>query len=415
MHARILAIGDELLLGRTVDSNSTAIARLLTDAGVEVVGVRQVGDALAAIVTALKESCAAAPLVVCCGGLGPTDDDRTRAAVAAVMGVELAPNADAWDGIVAAYARLRPGKIVPETNRRQALLPIGAELLANDRGTAPGVLARAGATWIACVPGVPHEMQAMVERLVPRLPTLLPGLTVPALDEFCFAGLGESDAQERLGDLITERDPQVGITVNELGHITLRTRGTPAQVATRGTALRAALTPWLLPAAGIAPSLIAFCRARGLSIATAESCTAGHAAAQLAAIAGASAVLRAGFVTYQDAAKTAHLGVPADLIAQHGAVSEPVARAMAEGARRIAGTDVAVAITGVAGPGALGAAAPTQSAIPAGTVLAAVADARGTVHRVLRIPGTRERVQKRAAAQALLLLWERVSGRSEAL
>ena len=300
------------------------------------------------------------------------------------------------------------GALVPEANRRQALLPPDAELLANDRGTAPGLLARAGATWIACVPGVPHEMQAMVERLLPRLPALLPGLVVPALDEFCFAGLGESDAQERLGDLITERDPQVGITVNELGHITLRTRGTPAQVAERSAALRAALTPWLLPEPGIAPSLIAHCRARGLTIATAESCTAGHAAAQLAAIAGASDVLRAGFVTYQDAAKTAHLGVPAELLAEPGAVSEPVARAMAEGARRAAGTDLAVAITGVAGPGALG-------AIPAGTVHTAVADARGTVHRVVRIPGTRERVMRRAAAQALLLLWERVSGRAEAL
>ncbi len=397
--ARILAIGDELLLGRTVDTNSTHIARWLGDHGFTVDGVRTVADGENAIIDALHWA-AKVDLVICTGGLGPTDDDRTRQALASALGVPLTFRTAAWAAITAWYARVRPGKPIPTTNRRQAELPRGAQILANDRGTAPGMLTRLGKAWVACMPGVPHEMHAMLDGVGRRLPRLYPGLTVPEVEEVWFAGLGESDAQERIGDLLTEHDPRVGITVSELGHITLRAIGAAAAVRERCERLRGILAPWCLPAAGIAPSLVGELARRGQTLTLAESCTCGHAAAQIGAVPGASAVLRRAVVTYHNDAKAAMLGVDPRLIRRHGAVSEAVARAMATGARTAAGADLAVATTGIAGPGG---GTPEK---PVGTVWIAAADAGRVVARRILVQGTRERIQRRAAANALLLAWQ---------
>jgi nicotinamide-nucleotide amidase len=404
MHARILAIGDELVLGRTVDTNSSWLARRLTDLGFVVSGVQVVGDDRAEMVAAMRAACAGADLVLCTGGLGPTDDDRTRDVLAEVLGVPLVESAEAWKQVVAWYARNRPDLTVPEANRKQALLPAGATLLDNDRGTAPGMLAKTTRAWIACFPGVPFEMRAMMERLETRLPDLLPGVTAPAIGEVWFAGLGESHAQEYITGLLPERDPQTGITVNDLGHITLRAVGRPADVERLTTAWKTALKPWLLPKPGLAPSLVEVLIASGRTIAVAESCTCGNLAALLGSVPGVSAVLREGCVAYHNQVKSARLGVPADLIAQHGAVSEPVAAAMAAGLRTLSGTDLAIATTGIAGPDG---GTPTK---PVGTVCFAVADAHGTWTTTTRIGGDRERVQRRAAAQAVLYAWQVATG-----
>jgi nicotinamide-nucleotide amidase len=398
--ARILAIGDELVLGRTIDSNSAHIAARLSDAGLEVEYARTVGDSEKAITQAMRQVCRGAALVVCSGGLGPTEDDRTRHALARSMGVGLEQRPAAWHHILRWYAEHRPGKPVPEVNRRQALVPVGASMLGNDRGTAPGLLGVISGCPIACMPGVPHEMRAMLDRLLARLPRLVPGLRAPTVGEVWFAGLGESAAQERIPGLLTESDPLVGITVSELGHITLRAVGTPAQVRTRCTALRAALRPWLLPKAGLAPSLLHHLSAIGGSIAFAESCTAGHAAALFLAQPGASTALRESLIAYHEDAKVARLGVPRRLIRSHNVVSEAVARAMAEGMRRISGASIAVATTGLAGPGG------GSDSTPVGTVWIAAASRNRTTSRMVRIGGNRERVQKRAAAEALYQAWD---------
>lgn len=403
--ARILAVGDELMLGRTIDSNSATIARWAHDLGLRVDRIVKVGDRQDEIVAALRAAADGAALCVVSGGLGPTDDDRTRHALAEAMGVALDEDARAWRMIVAHYARIRPGVEVPPRNRRQALVPRGASLLSNDRGTAPGLLGRIGRCHVACVPGVPHEMEAMIARLGRQLPRQVRGLRVPAIGELWFSGIGESDAQELLGDLLTERDPQVGITVSELGHITLRAVGTPAQVRARVAAMRRCIRRWALPAAGLAPSLVRTLTRRDLTITTAESCTVGHAAAQLGAVPGASRVLRQALVAYHTAVKTAALGVPAEVIAEAGVVSEAVARAMAEGALRSAGADLAVATTGVAGPDG------GTVDNPVGTVWVAAAMAGRTVARRHVVKGSRERVQRRAAAQALLIGWDLLVGR----
>lgn len=398
--ARILAIGDELILGRTIDSNSARIAQRLSDAGLEIDYARTVGDAEGRIVAALRSACRGAALVVCCGGLGPTEDDRTRHALARCMRAPLAERPAAWRRIVRWYAEHRPGMAVPQVNRRQALFPAGASVLPNDRGTACGLLGRVGGAWVACVPGVPHEMEAMVDRLLARLPRLVPGLRAPTVGELWFAGLGESAAQERIPGLLSERAPLVGITVSELGHITLRAVGTPAQVRRRIGELRRALAPWLLPRAGLGPSLVHELAAAGATIACAESCTAGHTAAQILAVPGASAILRESLIAYHPAVKEARLGVPAALIAEHGQVSEAVARAMAEGMRRLSGATVAVATTGIAGPD--GGTADT----PVGTVWVAASTAAATTARRVRVKGTRERIQRRAAGDALFEAWQ---------
>jgi nicotinamide-nucleotide amidase len=401
--ARILSIGDELILGRTIDTNSAHIAVRLGDAGLQVDGIRMVGDGETSIARAMRTACRGASLVICTGGLGPTDDDRTRHALARCLGVSLAPRPAAWSHILNWHHQHRHGVAVPEANRRQALFPVGSAMLGNDRGTAPGMLARMGDCLIACMPGVPHEMRAMLDRLLGRLPRLMPGLLAPTIGEVWFAGLGESAAQERIPGLLSERDPLVGITVSELGHITLRAVGTAAQVQSRCQDLRTALAPWLLPAAGLAPSLLQRLAAQHGSIAFAESCTAGQAAAQLLSQPGASAVLRESLITYHEDAKVVRLGVPRRLIRQHGVVSEAVARAMAVGMHEKSGATIAVATTGIAGP------AGGTAKTPVGTVWIAAATSDRVTARMVRIGGDRARVQQRAAAEALYQAWSHLT------
>jgi nicotinamide-nucleotide amidase len=402
---RILSIGDELVLGRTVDTNATHIARWLTDRGLKVDLVQQVGDGQAEIVAGLERAAEGAAVVLVTGGLGPTDDDRTRHALAEAMGVALAEHAPSWKQIRAYFQRGGRGR-TPEVNRRQALLPRGAQAIVNHRGTAPGMLARLRGAWVACMPGVPHEMIAMLDGLSTRLPKLVKGLRAPDIAELWFAGIGESTAQELIGDLLTERDPQVGITVSEQGHITLRVVGRGAEVARRQAELAKCLEPHLLTHAGIAPSVVAALTERDQTIAAAESCTCGHVAAAIGAVPGASAILRESVVAYHEEVKRGRLGVDAALIASEGEVSEAVARAMAEGVRRLTGADIAVATTGVAGPGG------ATARDPIGTVWVAVADAAGAAARRHQVNGNRERVQRRGAAYALQLAWDRLRGKA---
>ncbi len=405
MRARILAIGDELLLGRTLDTNSSFIARWLVDRGFQVDRSVVVSDSQRDIEIALRAATAGAALVIVTGGLGPTDDDRTRQAVATVMGVALVERPAAWRRIRQWYRAHLPSRPIPEINRRQALAPPGAALLTNDRGTAPGLVVRFADCRVACLPGVPHEMMAMLDRLDGPLTRWFPSLLRPAIGEVWLAGIGESAAQELIGNLLSERNPQVGITVSEKGHLTLRVVGTKAEVFERQRALRRALAPYLLPAAGPAASLVTLLAQDGRTIAAAESCTCGQVVAQLGAIAGASAILRESLVAYHVDVKRARLGVLPTLLKRHGVVSEAVAAAMALGMRRHARADLAVATTGIAGPDG------GTSELPVGTVCLAVADHRGVVTRTIRVQGTRERIQVRAAAQVLVLAFEVAIGR----
>lgn len=396
----ILAIGDELLLGRTLDTNSAYLARWCTDRGLRVIESRILSDDEGPLREALLGAAAGAELVLVTGGLGPTLDDRTRHALAAAMEVPLTESAAAWKQVLAYYARIKPGAVVPESNHRQALTPRGARLLRNDRGTAPGLLGRVAGAWVACMPGVPQEMYAMVDRLGQQLPRLFPKLRIPCVNELHVAGIGESDVQDRLGDLLQGNGRlQIGITAHEAGHITIRVVGSQSAGQRHLSQVRRALKPWLLPESGVALSLVRHLQRRRQVISVAESCTCGQVAALLGAIDGVSAVFHEGIVTYHNDAKHRHLGVDPALIAAHGVVSEACVVAMAQGLRARSGADIACATSGIAGPGG------GSREKPVGTVWVAVASKRGAEARLLHLRGGRERIQKRAAVAALQLVW----------
>jgi nicotinamide-nucleotide amidase len=356
--AWILAIGDELVLGRCADTNSSLLARRLSERGFAVRGITVVGDALDDVAAAIRAAAAQTDLVVATGGLGPTEDDRTRHAAARAAGVELRFDEEGWTGIRSYFARL--GRPIPDSNRRQALLPESAERLPNASGSAPGFALPIGAARFVALPGVPRELAAMLDaELLPRLDRWFGGAGALALRELHLLGPSEATAGERLAPWLAERtDATIGITASG-GLLTLRVAARAAEAAAAGAAadaivaeLRPRVAEWIvLDGDGpLAAAALARLRASGLRLALAESCTGGMLAQQLTDVAGSSDVLLAGYVCYANDAKSRDLGVDARLLDKHGAVSVEVAAAMAEGGARRSGADVALAVTGIAGP-----------------------------------------------------------------
>lgn len=357
-HAEILAIGDELLHGGLLDTNSKWIALELEAHGIPVQRFTVTGDDPALLEAAIRDSCARADLVVATGGLGPTLDDRTRDAAAAVAGTGLRFDPASWEQ-VRQWLEGR-GRPVPESNRRQAYLPEGAVALANAHGTAPGFRMRIGRAEFFAFPGVPREMQPMVHEHV--LPFVLgrSGRTVTAQHLMRLVGPSEALLGERIESfMVPGRNPAVGVTASH-GLLTIRIVATApdpeaAQQLCRTTRdqLHPLVADWTFAEGNEElPALVVDRLARaGRTLALAESCTAGLVAARLGDVAGASAVFKGSAVAYANEAKTALLDVDPALLAAHGAVSEPVAGAMAEGAARRLQADLACSITGIAGPG----------------------------------------------------------------
>ncbi|NRA36714.1 MAG: CinA family nicotinamide mononucleotide deamidase-related protein [Planctomycetes bacterium] len=398
----ILSIGDEILVGAIQDSNSSWLAQQISAQGFQVISMQICGDEQHSLETHISNAYESSDLVLISGGLGPTEDDRTRHAVAAVLGVELVHHDTAWKQIVAYYGKYYPQATISESNKRQALTPKGARLLKNDRGTAPGLLVKNTKSVIVCMPGVPHEMFAMAQRLIEQLPKIFPQRKVVHCEELYFTDLGESAAQDILGDLLESGKVQVGITAQELGYITIRVRGAKSSVQKHMRQIKKLLKAYLIPAAGLAASLIPILSKRSQTVTTAESCTCGHILTQLGSVSGASAILRQGSVVYHEQSKQDLMGVDVNIIKKHGVVSEEVATAMAEGAMALSGADYALASTGIAGPDG------GSKKNPVGTVWIAVASKSGIATRELHIRGSRERVQRRAAADALRLLWKQL-------
>ncbi|MCB9876030.1 MAG: competence/damage-inducible protein A [Planctomycetes bacterium] len=379
MIAEVVAIGDELLHGALLDTNSKYVAGRLEQVGAVVHRFTVVGDEPGALEAVLAEACARADVVVTTGGLGPTLDDRTRDVAAQLCGGPLVFDEASWNGILEWFARhLRK---VPDSNRRQAMLPPGGAALPNAVGTAPGFRVRIGRAELFAVPGVPSEMRVMLQEHV--LPALAarPDCTPTVQRWLRVLGPSEAALGERIESfMVPGRDPAVGVTASG-GLLTVRIVATAADRAAAeakcdatAAELRPLLGDWLFAEGERElPELV--CErfaAAGRTLAFAESCTGGLLAARLTDVAGASAVLRGGVVAYANEAKQDLLGVDPALLERHGAVSEPVVAAMAEGARRRFGADVAVATSGIAGPAG---GTPDK---PVGTVCFAVADAAGT-------------------------------------
>lgn len=410
MKAEIISIGSELTSGQNLDTNSQWLSVELAKIGVPVHYHTTVADDLDTNIAVLRHAVERAELVVVTGGLGPTQDDLTREAMAALAGVGLVFHEPSFEAIRERFARRK--REMPERNRVQAYFPEGSEPIPNPHGTAPGIwmaVRRTGSgdlVPLAAMPGVPYEMYRMFEEQVrARLVASFGGRGVLVQRKINAFGLGESDIESRLLDLTARgRVPEVGITVHD-GVISLRiiARGQdePAALeAAQPTAdlIYARLGTLIFGEQGetLAGAVAKALDAHGQTLAVAEGCTGGLVAARLGEIPGASRWFRGGVVAYANDAKTRLLDVPADLLQEHGAVSEPVVRSMAAACRRHFASDLAVAVTGIAGPGG---GTPDK---PVGTVCVAVSCGDQLTTQTLHIIGdSRMSRQSRAAQHAL--------------
>lgn len=404
----ILAIGNELMLGETVDTNSAWIARRLAAEGIRVARVTLVGDVEADIQEALDAALRRSRTVLCTGGLGPTADDLTRHAVARLYERDLTID-EAWVDVLRERYRRR-GIDMPAINRVQGERPEGATLLPNERGTAPGVAMDDPAHGLTVLlPGVPAEMRGLMDaHVVPLLRQRLRPVAPVVLRVLRTTGISEAALAERVADVAAATGPVDLAFLPQVAGVDLRlscaTRGTGDEGAASMEALAAALRERLglhVYAEGstdLATVVGTLLRQRGMTVALAESCTGGLVAKRLTDDAGASDYLGVSWVTYSNDAKAAELKVSAHTLARHGAVSEQCAREMAEGARAAAAADVAVSITGVAGPGG------GSEAKPVGTVWIAIAMADGTRTAGQVFGGARREIRERSAQAALDLL-----------
>jgi nicotinamide-nucleotide amidase len=404
--AAIIAIGDELVGAEKTDLNSDWLVKTLAGRAIVCRERRIVPDDRSMIAEAIRELTPQCDILITTGGLGPTPDDLTRYGLGDVVspGRDLISDEAANRRLERWFAK-RVGSM-PESNRLQALRPEPCSWLANPRGTALGLAARIGECRVYCLPGPPHEMQGMFcDEVLPQLAAH--GGRVLRAELVHAFGIAEADAAERLGEILArDADPQVGITVSgSIVSARLRATGPPEEadrlIETASSAIEERWQPWAYGRGEttLAEAMGAELLRAGRTLATAESCTGGLLGKFIVDVAGSSAYYRGGWVTYTDALKTACLGVPAELIADHGAVSEPVARVMAEGARTAAGANEALAITGIAGPEG------GSDLKPVGTVFIAQASEGGpTTVRRFRFPGERQTVRERAARTALQMV-----------
>lgn len=407
-NVEIIAVGTELLLGQLVDTNTPFIARHLADVGVDVYATQAVGDNRARIGAAIATALSRSDGVVMTGGLGPTVDDLTKEAVCDALGVPCDRDAASVERMRAVFAKFdRPMR---ENNVKQADLPRGSAVLVNENGTAPGFLAEApDGKFVACLPGVPHEMRAMlVEQLLPKVRERLRATERIVTRVLRVARLGESEIDHRIGDLLRSgENPKVAL----LAHvgtcdvkIMAKTRddaAAQALIAPLEREIRKRLAGHVYGSGTdtLASAVLDALRDRGWTLAAAESCTGGRIAAAITAVPGASAHFNGGVVAYADTAKSAILDVREETIASFGAVSEETAAAMANGARRRFDADVAIATTGVAGPSG------GSREKPVGLVWLAIEWPEGARATALTFPGDRETIQARATQASLTLLW----------
>ena len=406
MNIELVTIGTELLLGMTIDTNGAEIAAGLSAHGVRVTRRISVADSGDEIRDAVAESLRRTGAVLTTGGLGPTRDDITKKVVAELFDAPLEFDESVWQALLARFARLE--RKPAESNRSQAEVPRGATVLPNRWGTAPGLWLEGKAGLAIMLPGVPLEMRRLLEHeVLPRLaqrgePSVIRSLLVRT------SGIPESTLAERIGNVEAEVAPITLAYVPGLEGVDLRLSawGFTPDEANRRLKVAAAL---LRQRAGesvygegdsdLAALVLERARSQGVRLAVAESCTGGLVGARLTEVPGSSDVFVGGVIAYDNALKRDLLGVPEELLAEHGAVSEPVARAMASGAASRFGVRGAVAVTGVAGPGG---GSPEK---PVGTVWLATALNDEVVSRRSMFPGSRHEIRARAAQAALLLVY----------
>jgi len=411
MEVELITVGDELLLGFTIDTNAAHLARELAAIGIGIRRRGTVGDVAEDIASAVREALDRTGAVITTGGLGPTSDDLTKPAIAAIFGrgMRLDEEHVAW---MEQRWLQRFGRRMPESNRAQAMLPEGARKLSNNHGSAPGIwLEDDRGRWVAMLPGVPREMRGMLaDTLLPILqqrvsrggaPTVVRSLTLrtTGVAESLLADqidpIRESFGPVSLAYLPAPDGVDLRLTVRDVDSARADVLLDDAASAIRA---RLGRSIYADSSTDLAEVVLDRCRALRLTIAVAESCTGGLLGARLTSIPGSSDVVFGGVIAYANEVKRDFLGVDQKLIDAHGAVSEEVVRQMAEGARNRLHASIGIGITGVAGPGG---GTPEK---PVGTVWIGLAQQDGTRALQLRLIGDRDEIRRRATQSALELL-----------
>ncbi len=405
MNAEIIAVGSELLTPQRIDTNSLWLTGELNTLGVEVTAKTIVGDDRERLAAAVRTAAARSDILILTGGLGPTEDDVTRDAVAAALGRNQTFRQEICEAIEQRFRR--GGRTMAEINKRQAFVIDGAEPLPNPHGTAPGQWIEDKGHSIMLLPGPPGEMKPMfTDHCRPRLERLLPGQVI-RIRSYRIALMPESEVDQRIAPIYTKYTNPVTTILAAAGDIQVHLRarcGTEEEaerlLAEVGSQIEQNLGKWIYaknldPLEAVVGNAL---RRRSETLSVAESCTGGLVAARITSVAGSSDYFTGGFLTYTDTLKAALLGVPAEVLREHTAVSEAVAEAMARGARERTGTTWALAVTGVAGPGG------GTEAAPVGTVIVGLAGPGGCRSRRVTFLGDRERVRVLAAQLALDIL-----------
>ena len=402
MKAEIIAVGSELLTPDRVDTNSLFLTEELNKLGIEVLRKTIVGDNRELLAEAFRDALNRVPVVIACGGLGPTEDDLTRETVAELLGRRLQRNDDVVRAIEARFRSFK--REMPAVNLRQAMVPEGSEVLENPRGTAPGLWIEDRGRMVALLPGPPRELKPLfLEQVMPRLQRRVSGVRMFSR-ELRVTGLGESHVEERIRPIYT-RYANVNTTIlaapGEVQiHLRIWTENSEQAESTLSEMVRSfelALGDRIFAHQGVPLEAVVaeLLTANRATIATAESCTGGLLAERLTRIPGSSNYFLGGVVSYGNERKTAWTDVPPEMIAAKGAVSAEVAIALAEGIRHSVAATFGVGITGVAGPGG------GTEEKPVGTVHIALASPGGTKERVVHLPGDREAIRFYASQVAL--------------
>ena len=404
--AEIVTVGTEMLLGDLVDTNTAWISQRLAELGVGIYRHTTIGDNSDRIVAALRDAASRSDLVVTTGGLGPTSDDLTNACISTLTGREMVEYQEAREHVDTMFARF--GRTPTSNNYKQALFPEGTELIPNPVGTAMGALVEWEGTLFATLPGVPTEMKSMFEAtLEPLIRARSEGSIVSKT--LHFAGIGESALADKVQEFLDATDPTVAPLAGQ-GRVRLRITTRAAteweaqeKIAPVEREIIARLSDYYFGEGDetLEGSVGRLLGDRGATLALAESCTGGLLAKRLTDMPGSSAYFTEGLVTYSNESKERLLGVPHAMIVDHGAVSEPVAREMAEGARRVSGTDYGLSVTGIAGPDG-----GTQEK-PVGLVFVGISDAKDTFAEKLDLTAwarSRDSIRERSANRALDLL-----------
>jgi len=399
VNVEIIAIGTELLLGQIVNSNAARIGERLAESGLDHYRQTVVGDNVDRMTAAILDAAARSDAVIITGGLGPTKDDLTREALARAAGESLILDND--QAVELRERWQRRGMEMPESNLQQAEKPAGAAFIENPKGTAPGIRMIVAGSEVFALPGVPAEMMWMLDNAV--IPALAAdGEGVVASRLLRSWGESESAIGEQLGDLYDSSENPTIAFLASAGEIKIRITakaGSPAEAAALIAPVEAEVRERLAERIfgadddTIEVVVLRELEVRGWTLGTAESATGGMVASRITSVPGASRVYHGSIVAYTNELKVSMLGVDPALIDEHGVVSEPVAAAMAEGARSLLGVDVAVGVTGSAGPD------PLEQ--PMGTMAIAVATPETTLGRTLSFPGDRERIRVFASTAAL--------------